>query len=104
MTVGPVHAGDGDTADGDVPASMLAAQMQVLNTAFAPLGMSFVVAGIEKFSNASVRGNLCPALHRAGVKRYHEQPSDLALGGVSVGDLAEVSAVTPDKLRAVCRQ
>ncbi len=50
-----LHAGDGDTADGDVPAAMLAAQMAVLNTAFAPLGFSFVLAGVDKFTNASVR-------------------------------------------------
>ena len=54
-----LHAGDGDTADGDVPTTMLTAQMQVLNAAFAPLGFSFVVAGVDKFSNASVRAFTC---------------------------------------------
>jgi len=42
-----------------VPPSMLTAQMQVLNTAFAPLGFSFVVAGVDKFTNASVRAHRC---------------------------------------------
>ena len=49
------RAGDGDTANGDVPASVMAAQIQVLNTAYASLGISFVVAGVDKYTNDSVR-------------------------------------------------
>jgi hypothetical protein len=48
-------AGDGDVADGDVPSSVLAAQIQAMNEAYAPAGISFVVAGVDKFTNASVR-------------------------------------------------
>ena len=65
--MGTARAGDGDTLDGDVPTPMLTAQMDVLNTAFAPLGISFVVAGVDKFTNASVRAHRCPALRHARI-------------------------------------
>ena len=52
-------AGDGDVGAGDVPLSALQAQIQVLNSAFADTPFTFLLAGVDRHTNASVRRRRC---------------------------------------------
>ena len=51
-------AGDGDVLAGDVPLSALQTQIQVLNSAYAGSPFTFVLAGVDRHTNVSVRLSL----------------------------------------------